>query len=386
MPFIIIGLTAGCRSRSGLPLNLTLVISSLGVGGAERVLSMMANHWAYAGRSVTILSYEEGSEPPFYCLRPDVKHVPLGVARCTGTIRAAALANVSRIRRLRRAISESEPHCIISFMDSVNVTTLIATAGLRLPVIVSERSYPPLVDIPKIWGFLRRLTYPLADAVVVQTESTRNWFSKGVRRKTVVIPNPVRCSDGALEDPSTVDEGPKRVISIGRMTQPKRFDLLIRAFASVAESHECELTIVGDGPDRQSLERLSDDLGVRGRVHFTGLVKDPRPLLRAADVFVLPSEFEGFPNALLEAMACGLAVISFDCPVGPRAIITDGVDGILLGSQTVESLAGALDRLLRDDAERKRLAKRALDVNERFSMDRVMKAWDDLISDVCTIS
>ena len=185
------------------------------------------------------------------------------------------------------------------------------------------------------------------------------------------------------EHVSSFQENGCRVVAMGRLVKQKGFDLLLKAFGQCAAKHAgWSLVIVGEGHERQCLEALAADLGIQDRVRLAGLVKEPVSILRGADIFVMSSRYEGFPNALLEAMACGLAVISTDCATGPRDIICDGVDGVLVLPNDVGSLAAAMDRLMADKVERQRLGAKALAVTERFSGEKIMKQWDELLLQV----
>ena len=163
----------------------------------------------------------------------------------------------------------------------------------------------------------------------------------------------------------------------------KGFDLLIEAFGRCATKHaDWSLVILGEGPERASLQTFAVALGIADRVSLAGQVQEPATILNGADLFVLSSRSEGFPNALLEAMACQLPVVSTDCG-GPRNIIRDGVDGILVPPDDVTALADAMDRLMANPDERRRLGAGALEVIERFSMEKVMTMWDEAVTRAC---
>ena len=172
-------------------------------------------------------------------------------------------------------------------------------------------------------------------------------------------------------------------MAMGRLAPEKGFDRLIAAFSMVAANHPgWSLTIWGEGNDRQELERLRDRLELQERVALPGWTPDPFTEMREAGLFVMSSRYEGFPNVLCEAMACGVPVLSFDCP-GPRHIVRDGIDGILVPSGDVNKLAEAMDRLMADQAERERLAANGLEVTKRFGKDKVMGMWERLLAS-CT--
>ena len=358
------------------PQRLTLVIPSLEAGGAERVLARLANRWAAQSRSVVLLTFDDGSKAPFYALDGSVAHRPLGLAGASSNALAAAAKNIARVRRLRRAIAESRPQAVVSFIDNVNVLALLAARGLGAPVVVSERTDPSMHRIGPFWNAARRCVYPLASAIVVQNEDVKRGFGPRLAEKISVIPNPVVAPPAAADGPAAAPT----IAAMGRLGREKGFDLLIEAFARISPRRpEWELEILGEGPERAALEALAGKLGVAGKVRLPGLVQEPAGRLRRAQIFALPSRYEGFPNALCEAMACGLAVVAADCPSGPRAIVRSGRDGILVPPEDADSLASALERLMADPAERRKLGQNALEVVERFGLERVGGLWDELL-------
>lgn len=359
--------------------RLTLVISSLQAGGAERVMTNMANYWAAHGREVTLLSMDAADAKPFYPLDPAVRLIGLGLLRPSTNIAAAVLNTATRVRHLRRALQRSRPDAIVSFIDQVNVLTLIASRGMAAPVIVSERSDPAHWPVNAWWSWLRLRTYPWADAVVVPTPDAGRFF-ENPRVRTAVVPNvvkPARMCARAFD----ASASPLWITAVGRLGPEKGYDLLIAAFARIAARHPAwHLRLVGGGPLEDDLRRQVRALGLEARVHFTGRVANVYPLLGESDLFALPSRIEGFPNALGEAMAAGLPVVAFDCPSGPRALIRHGIDGLLVPPQDVEALAGALDRLIEHPDERAALAARAPEVTDRFSEEAIMNRWNALLT------
>ncbi|MBD1906686.1 glycosyltransferase family 4 protein [Funiculus sociatus GB2-A5] len=363
-------------------MKITLVIASMDCGGAQRVMSIIVNYWARKGWKVTLLTIDDGSEPPFYDLEKSVLHIPLEIAGASGNLLAGLWNNLKRIYVMRQAIFYSNPDVVLSFIDETNVITLLATQGLNLPVVVSVHTDPTACPISKIWEQLRQWTYPRADKIVVLSQAAQNFFSPQLQNRISIIPNPV-LRPKFEKNPFGQQLVKPAVIALGRFAEEKRFDLLLQAFDKLKDRHpQWTLTILGEGELRPELESLRQELGLGDRVYLPGVVKNPYEFLQQADLFVMSSSFEGFPMALCEAMACGLPVISTDCPSGPREIIRDGVDGILVSKVDAEALAAAMDKLMSDEEERQRLAARAPEVTQRFSLETVMGMWEAVISEV----
>jgi len=371
--------------------KVALLIYNLGCGGAERVASILAGGLCRRGHEVCILTLA-GPEEPFYPLPAAVKLVPLGAAHETRSLPDRLAKNVGRVSAIRRALHGLRPDVLIGFMTDNNVRAILAARVLsRLPcrVIVSERSVPALWPEDRLARIARRLTYPLADAVVPCGMGVVPWFTSWLPAwKVVAIQNPAVVSD--REPDARAEEAARRiaegrwVLAMGRLGEEKGFDRLLEAFARVPRDVRAgwRLGIIGEGELRGELERCIRALGLEGEAFLLGQFANPYPLLRAGKIFALSSRYEGFPNALTEAMACGMASVAFDCPTGPGEIIRQGEDGLLVRAGDVAEMSGALGRLMSDEELREELARRAPEVLERFSERRFLDAWETLVGQI----
>ena len=379
-------------AASGRAPRVTCVISALSVGGAEQILTALADRWAGMGWSVTILTFAGPTTGRFFRPDPRVEERQLNLLATSRSPLSAVPRNVGRLLQLRRAIATTQPDAVLSFMDRTNVLTLLATIGQPWPVIVAERSAPE-VALGRAWSVLRRLAYPRAARVVVQTASAKTAMPSRLLSTLAVIPNPALDAGsaepigGSLDGPRPVAGGPaedggsdRRIVALGRLVPAKGFDLLLRAFATVlAVEPAARLEIWGEGPDRSRLEELRRELRIEHAVELPGETRSPATALGRGCVFVLASRHEGFPNVLLEAMAQGIAVVAFDCRHGPAEIIRDGVDGTLVEAGDVTGLATAILAMLTDPARRARLGSRAVEVRERFALARIGPMWDAVL-------
>jgi GalNAc-alpha-(1->4)-GalNAc-alpha-(1->3)-diNAcBac-PP-undecaprenol alpha-1,4-N-acetyl-D-galactosaminyltransferase len=364
-------------------MRILLLTSSMNSGGAERVASTLANAWVSRGDQVTLMPTFSGGGECFYQLLPGVQLVYLANLVPSG---ARTLVNrFARLRALRRFIAKERPDIIVSFLSNVNVAGVFASVGLGIPIIVCERIDPFASPTSKLLRISCRLTYPLADALMVQTQAVASKYaSTGWPLRLIrVIPNPVPRQMFDVKNRSTNCEN-KRLLSVGRLDNQKQFAVLIKVFAKLAaDNHDWFLRIVGEGPLRLVLEQQILSLGLSGRVELAGRSANIIEELTQADAFVLTSAYEGFPNALLEAMTVGLPCVTFDCPSGPRELSMDGQVALLVPLDNEHALEHELGRLMMDADLRQSLGTKAqTSVAERFDLNRVLEQWDSLFEEV----
>ncbi|MBP90718.1 MAG: group 1 glycosyl transferase [Planctomycetaceae bacterium] len=363
-------------------MKLTLLIHSLDGGGAEKTFAQMANYWTKAGHDVTLITLDR-RESSRYHVSDQVVWRELDLMTTSHSLWEAIRHNRQRVRAIREAIVQADGDIVISFTDIVNVLTLLACRRLKQPVIICERTDPRIHRIGRVWAWLRRRTYKQSAAIVVQTAPIREFLTSMAAGVPIHVVRNCIWPDSLPEETRPLQQRSKQVAAMGRLSYEKGFDLLIEAFSRIANEHpEWSLRIIGDGPLRDALQSQIDQAGLLQRVELVGWSDNPSRILADSQVFVLSSQYEGFPNALLEAMACGTPAISFDCESGPRDIIRHEVDGLLVPAGDVDALADGIFRLIADASDRTRLADRALEVRQRFSIDRFFSDWDDILDSV----
>lgn len=368
-----------------MSLRVMIVIHSLRGGGAERVAADLSRHWADAGRTVMVVTQTD-DHGDVYPLHPDVQRETLTLAGATGGGWRGITANFKRVRALRRLMVSFKPDVVLGMMTTASVLSVLAARGLPCAVVATEHTHPPSQRISGMWRRLRRWTYPRADRVVALTSGTARWLNKHVPGAHLdVIPNPVHWPLAQSEPHVTPPprNGRRRALAVGRLHPDKGFETLVTAFKKVAAAHpEWDLIILGEGAERARLTAHIAAAGLSERVLLPGRVGNVGDWYAAADLYVLSSRFEGLSNTLLESMASGLAAAAFDCDTGPREIVREGVDGVLVRPNgDVNAMAQALDALMADDAHREALGARAIEVRERFSPDHVLSRWQKVFDD-----
>lgn len=352
---------------------IILVIPTLSHGGAERVMSELANIWSSQGHEIHLILLAEGEQ--FYLLADNIIIHRLGFKINQNPIQKL-FSLLKMLIQLRKLISKLNPSFVLSFMNKYNIFTLISTYGLKQRIIVSERD-SPTEKLPDITNKLRKATYPLAYGVITQTELSKLFIQNEIGNKnTISIPNPLK----EISFDSNIKKE-KIILNVGRLVPKKGQHHLLEAFAKM-NLPDWKLVLLGEGDLRKELEKRVSELGLDNNVMMPGAVKNIDEWLQKSSIFAFPSLFEGFPNALAEAMASGLACVSFDCDTGPRDLIQDGKNGFLIQVGDVELLTNRLHSLVIDDSLRMQFSHEAKKIGETLNRYNIAKYYLDFCTKV----
>lgn len=354
-------------------MRIALTIHALQGGGAERALARLAERWSTAGHEVHLITWSAVATDQI-SVPPAVQRHGLDLVRSSANLWQGLWANVRRIRALRRKLRELQPDFVLSFCDQMNISTLQAARGLRLPVWIAEHSDPSRQRLSRAWEWWRGRTYPRCTGCVALTSEIAGHLSQWVPlSRLTIIPNAV---DPVEEIAAKLPARPS-LLSVGRLSHEKGVDQLLQAWRLAhAQLGDWELRVVGDGPQRISLEHQAADLP---RVHFTGWMSDTAQAYRSATVFVLPSRYEGFPIALLEAMSHGLTCLATRCSQAVEELSRGGEAVQVVSPESPESLAAALIDLAANAQHRQQLGAAARCVSSQYSWSRIGPLWDRLL-------
>lgn len=354
--------------------TLLFYINAIHEGGAERVIIQLAKHFAVSGyRSVLVTSFVDENE---YDVPTNVERISIEEKQVQqGKIKR----NIRRIRALRRICKEYEPKAIISFMAEPNMRAVLATIGLKTKTIVSVRNDPNKEYAGRLGKFVGKHILPKADGCVFQTEEAKKWFSKSLQKKSKVIFNDV--------DPiffETEYVGGNDIVTLGRLSEQKNHKLLIDAFCQISEKHkDTNLLIYGVGLLDDQIKHYISSCDMDSRIFLKGLTTESNVVLSRARCFVLSSDYEGMPNALLEALAVGVPSISTDCPCGgPRVLIENGINGLLVPTNDRDCLAMAMDSVLSDPFTANKYGCKAKELSLRYKTDKVFLEWKNYIETI----
>ena len=353
-------------------MKLSFVTANLGSGGAERVTSLLANQFCQRGYEVEIIFFRD--RQLFYEIDDGVKIVILG-EECHST------ALWRKMLWLRHYVKKTRPDIIIPFRVSVYCTTILSLLGISVPIIASERIDPHVPD--SYWTLLRKLLLPFVKRLVVQTQYIKSYYPKFIQKKTIVIPNPVRNEVFKEESGEwRVERKQNRIISVGRLYPQKNQEMMIRAFAKVADKFPgWQLVIYGEGPLRESLELIVESLEMQGRVLLPGRTEHVIEELRKSKIFCMSSDYEGMSNSMIEAICVGLPIITTDVS-GVKELVEVGVNGFVVPFGDVDKLSTSFEKLMNSGQLINDFSKSSYAKRELFKIDSIVGQWEKLIQQV----
>ncbi|WP_081785945.1 glycosyltransferase family 4 protein [Halomonas sp. BC04] len=363
-------------------MRITIVISSLSQGGAERVVKNISDGFLQKGLSVEVVTLTP-LKKDFYTLRDGVARHDLGEVKPSRSKLDSVLNNFILLYRLRRSLKKSRPDILLSFMPRANIYSIMASFFLNTPIVISERNNPEKNEPVFLWRCLRRFFYPYASHIVSLCQGVDAHFNYMPSKKRSIINPSLSESFPFCDNPGQGGKS-KTVVAMGRLVPQKGFDLLIEAFYEISLKNPgwC-LEIYGEGSEKDKLIAMIAELEMEERVLLKGLTDQPYEMLKEASIFVFSSRWEGFGNALVEAMGCGVPVISYDCDYGPREIIVDGSTGLLAKASDVADLSEKIQEIIDNPDLASKMAKLAVeDVKDRFSHDVVIDQWINLFVNV----
>lgn len=426
-------------------MHILILVNSLTSGGAERVTVNLSAYLAKKGYTVTVVT-GDNKKKDFYTLDSKVEKISLGGTpktkglisrlqsikqkmqrypvlytiarpfyrhtnkqfyrcgkqfyRCVRLFYRCLKFPFSKFRilkhvnffPLRKIIKQKKPDIILGMITSNSVKAIIASLGLPVKVIATERNFPGRKKTTPCWEKLRKRCYWLADGHVVQTNKIACWIKKHTKASNVaIIPNsvvfPTPSFLPTLAPHQVVSKEDKVILAVGKLHEQKGFDLLISAFHRIHQyMPEWKLVILGQDMakegEQQNLQQKIDELDLNDKVKLPGCAGNISDWYHRSDIFVLSSRYEGFPNVLLEAMSNGCSCISYDCDTGPSEIIINEDNGLLIPSEDIDNLADAMKRLAKDKKLRAHIAVNAIKVREDFSEHKIMGMWIQFFEEV----
>lgn len=347
-------------------------------GGTERVMSVFSNELIKRGHEVTILTVSDDKPGSFYTLEPEIKLIKNNILGIYHNSFLKLLYFPIAILKIRKALLRSKPDLVISYVDILNVMTILSLTNSKVPVIATEHFSPGIRKIGQVWEFLRRRTYKSARFITVLTPEDRDFFPAELQYKIFVMPNPVTKPEKVKTEYSELKY---ELIAVGRLVKDKGFDILIKAFSIIERDFpNLKLNIYGSGTEFHNLSDRIDSLDLEDKIFINNPVRNIIDKIILADIFIHPARLEPFGMVIVEAMSAGVPVIATDCQNGPRNIITHMTDGILVENENLNQIAENIRTLLIDYNLRKKLGENAKMISEKLSVEKFMNKWEDLIS------
>jgi GalNAc-alpha-(1->4)-GalNAc-alpha-(1->3)-diNAcBac-PP-undecaprenol alpha-1,4-N-acetyl-D-galactosaminyltransferase len=356
------------------------IIPGLTSGGAERVLTSLANYFVQQGGGASIFPWYNNEEP-FYSLDSRVRIHTRGETKRPNRVTGRFHVFWLNLIAIRQVMQNNESPFVISFLPETNCLTLLAGVGLGKKILISERNLLSRRRVSIFWRILRRLTYRHANAVIINNEENRKILRRYVDPARIVnIPNPVILSATPVILPQ---RRRNLVVAMGRLVSQKNYDVLLNEFInSGIIDHGWRLEIIGDGPEYEKISSSVKDAGLSRYIKLIGEVRDPWDKYQDASLFMMTSDFEGMPNALLEALACGVIPIVTQS-VGDLGVKIASVDpNLVVSAKCKGAIAGSLREIALDTGKRRRYSERMVDLARPHSIDVIAGKWEALLHNI----
>lgn len=349
-------------------MRILLVISSLGIGGEQRAASNLTFHFVEQGHDVTVLTFDLG---------PEDKRIAFD-KRIGIIVKNNTKNNLYKLMCIRQLVKGYD--VVIGFAIIPSILSSFAAIGKKVPVVVCERNDPDVY--PRLWKAVRSLAYRFAKGAIFQTNDASAYFDRKYFKKRTVIPNPVRTDIKNYIKP--INQRARVIVNTSRLTRVKNQELLIRAFSRISSKYpDYAVELFGEGNNRENLLKMVSEYGLESKIHINPAIKDIFSAISPFSIFVLTSNHEGFPNSLAEAMSLGLACISVNCRIGgPKDMIKNGENGILVDVDDEDELSSALDVLLADDEYRRRLSQNAMELADTLSIQKIGDKWLTFLGEI----
>lgn len=363
-------------------MKVAILVSSLENGGSERVAVALSSWLQTAGHDVAVITWSS-SVSDFYQVPEGVRRIGLNISGISGNSIAALIANLKRVFHLRNAISSLSPEYVISLGSTANILAVMSTIFLGAKIVISDRINPYDAPLTGVWKFLQFIFYRFAYMAIAQSRIAEKWIKENYPKlPTQVIGNASSICPKDLAIRVIDDKEPTQILFVGRLVRQKGVDVLLNALSIIDKSfgREFHCSIVGDGPERHNLVMMANSLGLNHRVSFFGRSSEVSVHYSKADIFVLPSRYEGFPNTLIEAMTFGLPVVASACGAGVADVLSaDYMAGLQFSTENSAECALAINALMEDEELRSKLKSNAIRRSKDYSEAVISKQWLDII-------
>lgn len=355
--------------------NIAFITVKLSDGGSERVIANLASMFVNHGHKTVLVTYRRTVDE--YEVDRRVKRYSLSdnANNCTGIC-----GKISHIKQILSICKQENVDVVVGFGNGPITHAVLLKLMVGIKAVVSVRNAPDYLFTGKLTKLCVRWFYSMADGAIFQTDDAQKWFSKRLQKKSIIVFNPI--GEEFFKVKYTPE--PLRIVSCGRLQPQKNHKLLLDAMVIVLHSiANAKVYIYGVGPLDGKLKEYAKKKGISDSVFFEGRSSQIPIELSKASVFVLPSNVEGAPNALMEAMAVGVPSVATDCPCGgPKMLLGENTRGVIVPVGNANELAEGIIRLLTDFQKRNSYSKSSKEFSTNFSAEHVFKKWADFITHI----